>query len=477
MASDQSVSKISLQPNGSLLPTGGAAIVQAAEDKGLDPRNLYEAVIDLTSEGLYTAACINLAAGILVQDLGLPEYFFRNIKGDELVSLLRSIASNIQIKDNQVILLGRVAHVAFESIKLSGNQKVRIATQDTRDNMEAMLEPDISGHRREYYFGPEKQYYTYLIRPYTISDFPTNTFLEHRFLFDVEEAQLRPPDTTRNRYEDFLKATEKSVTPLISVDGLPETGETRIMFKSDFTSPQLPLLRRLLEDHGFGLARAYWEPYYSPGKQTTSICSLYLQDELTKNQETELVRDLRDFLCFAINHISDLYLDGTLSYREMLFAGNIIDFTHLFIFNEYEQENDIEIFSHLDQQDFKESFARRLHDSNKFKYNYALIEETVRDNPDLLGYLYTLFEKRFNPEIPDRIKQEQLEEERKLFINKISSVFLNYPVGYDIFIFMFDAVAWIIKTNFYLTEKRSFSFRFDNRVLDPLVFNQYVFGI
>ena len=60
------------------IPSKGSYIIERAQSVGLDPKVLYEAVIDLSSEGLMTANCINLAAGILLEDLGLPNYFFEN---------------------------------------------------------------------------------------------------------------------------------------------------------------------------------------------------------------------------------------------------------------------------------------------------------------------------------------------------------------------------------------------------------------
>ena len=54
---------------------------------------------------------------------------------------------------------------------------------------------------------------------------------------------------------------------------------------------------------------------------------------------------------------------------------------------------------------------------------------------------------------------------------------MDYPIGYDIFKFMFKIITCTLKTNFYKPEKRSFAFRFDNSILDPLVFNRFVFGI
>ena len=48
----------------------GEDIIKGAESVGLDPRLLYEAVIDLSNDGLHTANCINIAAGILIGTRG-----------------------------------------------------------------------------------------------------------------------------------------------------------------------------------------------------------------------------------------------------------------------------------------------------------------------------------------------------------------------------------------------------------------------
>ena len=70
-------------------------IIDRADALNLSIRILYEAVIDLSAQGLITAHCINLAAGILLNDLGLPSYFFENITTDSLKQILSSITSSI----------------------------------------------------------------------------------------------------------------------------------------------------------------------------------------------------------------------------------------------------------------------------------------------------------------------------------------------------------------------------------------------
>ncbi len=465
------------EPVNPSLPASGADIINMAQEADLQPRLLYEAVIDLSRDGLLTANCINLAAGILLKDLGLPNYFFANIQEQSLAQLLKSIASNIQVIEGKAALFGRVAHIDFDLSYGGKGQRVRIATEETRDNMEKVLEKLIFGHRREYYFSPQSGYYTYIIRPETIQDYAKTDFQNSRFLFDLAGDYGETPAPTRKRYEKFLEECEASSTPLIKVYNLPETGETRLVFKSDFDSPKVHILRKILDDRGYTLARAYWEPYYNEDSVSSSICSLYIRGELTRRDEEMLVGDLTNFLSFALNPISSLYLEGIISFEEMLFAGNCIDFTHLFIFKESENATDREILADLTNKDHQEAFAKRIQESNKSTYSANIIEQTANNNPDLIKQLYQIFSARFNPRLKERISNTDIEVRWSEFEQTVRSRFIDFPIGYDIFCFMFKMVSCTLKTNFFQSVKRSFSFRFDNRVLDPLVFNQFVYGI
>lgn len=467
---------VSIPTNGST-PVDGADIISKAEAVGLDLRTLYQAVIDLSADGLITANCINLAAGILLQDLGLPPYFFAHIQKQSLTQLLQSIASNIRVLNGRAALFGRVAHIDFDLSYGADSQRVRIATEETRDSMETVLEELLPGHRREYYYSPENGYYTYIIYPETVADFSKEDFKDSPFLFTLVGDHTITPEPTRARYEKFIHQSEDSPTSLIQVFNLPESGETRLMFKSDFESPQLPVLRKIMNDRGYNLVRAYWEPYAVESDLPTSLCSLYIRGELTRQDESALVTDLRDFLSCPIGSMMDLYLADVLTFKEMLFGVNAIDFTHLFIFKEKENATDKDILKHLTNKDHQDAFAKRIQDSNKSTYEVGQIERAAHKNPDCIKELYSLFEKRFDSNSQPRMSDTELELGWQKFEKKINSRFIDFPIGYDIFRFMFKLVSCTLKTNFYCETKRSFSFRFDNRILDPLVFSQFVFGV
>ncbi len=454
-------------------------IINKAQTLNLDPRILYEAVIDLASEGLITAGCINMAAGILLEDLGLPNYFFENIKKNSLKNILSSIATSMRFQEGQVTLVGLVADIDFNLEHQEDVQRVRIATEETRDKMEAMLANIMSGHRREYYYSPKSHYHTYLFRPETVHDFGKDKFTTSKFLFNLTGDYKATPEPTRRRYENFLKSSEKSVPPLIESFNLPATGETRLMFNSDFPTPQLPVFRRLFEDHGLILNRAYWEPYSGKSAVPSSICSLYAAGELSIKKEALLVEDLCAYLSFRVNDLTELYIRNALTFKEMLFAGNASDFVHMFIYQERENATDKEIMESLNNEDYKAAFAARVHTSNKSTYVEKSVMACVMENPDLIKHLFSLFDNRFNPALPEaqRMSQETLQAKENAFNQLIAARFMDNRLHYDIFKFMVRFVSCTLKTNFYKPEKRSYAFRFDNRILDPLVFNQFVYGI
>ena len=83
----------------------------AAARMGLDTSLLYETIIDLANEGLITARCVYAAAGILLGEMGLPEYYFRHISKDSLRRILHVIATNMQEKEGRFALSNRTAYL------------------------------------------------------------------------------------------------------------------------------------------------------------------------------------------------------------------------------------------------------------------------------------------------------------------------------------------------------------------------------
>ena len=207
--------------------TRGAAIIAKAESVGLDLRVLYEAVIDLSSEGLLTANCLNLAAGILLQDLGLPRYFFQNINKVPLANLLQSIATIVKVVDGRIDACTAGSPRSISMPPSPGMvQWVRIATEETPgqhgDSARTRSSPVIAAST---IISPESSYYTYIIRPETVADYSRRAFDNSRFLFTLAGDYHVTPSRRGRRYEKFLNESEAIAHP--ADRGVQPAGERR----------------------------------------------------------------------------------------------------------------------------------------------------------------------------------------------------------------------------------------------------------
>jgi len=448
------------------------SVLRIAQQASLDPNLLYEAVIELSNEGLLTAGCVNHAARILLTQLGLPAYFFRHISKDALKRVLRAIGTNMQRESGEFVLRGAVSEVQFD---VDGGVQVRIATAQTRDRMEVVLNPVMAGHRVEYYFGPDHQYYTYIIRP---DPCPKTAELESgvsAFAFAGPTASEQMPQVTRKRYENFLQRALDSVVPLIEVTESERTRETRIMFREDFNRSTVPVIRRMMGDLGITLGRAYWETFRNPVGRMESICSLYLQGKPAAARLRQALDQLQSLLAIQPNELDQLYVGGVLTLDEYFFSLNAFAFIHSFIHKNLPADRDI--MEGLGRPDLRDAMAKRVFDSNRAEYTRKVILNTMLDQPALLKQLHELFSRRFNPRRRAAASGRTVTRALEAFNRRAAIAFLDDKTACDIFMFMGRLVTDTLKTNFYKVHKRSFAFRLAPTVLDPLAFLSKVYGV
>ena len=440
---------------------------------GLDIALLYEAIIELTNEGLLTAVCLNEAVSILVADLGLSTYFFQNISKNALKNILRVIGRNITRVDGNFVLHGELAEVQLD---VDRGVRVRIANAETRDRMESLLGSAMIGGRVEYYFGKEHRYHTYLVRPEPCKELDELGKGESPFAFSRSECKAAIPERTRQRYIGFLKRTQGEATPVVETSRCLSAKETRIMFHDDFSHSVLPVIRKVMEDSGITLTRAYWETYRGETGRVESICSLYLKGvPAKKGLETAVVR-LRGLLAMAGDKgLEKRYVEGDLSFEEYVFSVNALMFVHGFICKDLQEDR--EMINALARPDLREAMASRIFESNRSEYTWNTIRTAICSHPELVKKVYNLFERRFNPVRSRRMSSATLTREIKEFSSLLDVVFMDNATSHDIFLFMTHLLTDVCKTNFYLPEKRSFAFRMDAGVLDPLVFPSKVHGV
>ena len=448
-----------------------SSIVKKAKDCGLDPSILYESVIELTKEGLLTASCINTAAGILLSDLELPQYFFKWISKDSLKKVLKVIATNLQVKDNTYVLRSEVSEV---QLSMEEGVQVRIATAENRERMENVLSPVMSGHRIEYYYSKTHNYYTYIIKPERCKDIKEIKPGESRFSFNTVISGLPTPKTTKQRYEKFLKMSEDSVIPIISVSKSESTNETRIMFKEDFSKSILPIIRRMLEEIDVTLNRAYWETYRGKTNRIESICSLYLDGTLSKEKLQSVIKRLHFIVAIQPTDIDEIYIHGQISFYQYIFATIAAGFVHTFIYKN--QITDTRIMENLESKQLKDGFAKRIFESNKAEYSRSIINSAIKQKPELINEIFSVFDKKFNPSYKNR-NLKTIDSDIENYKKHVQIEFAEDKTSADVFLFMTKLITSTLKTNFYKVKKRSFTFRFSGDILDPLVFEQKVHSI
>ena len=445
-------------------------VIDRAEALGLEPRLLYEAVIELASEGLLTSRCINAAAGILLTQLGLPEYFFRKITKDGLKRVLHAVATNVQVReDDEVILRSEVSEA---TVDIDFGVQARIATPQNRDRMEAVLDAVMNGHRVEYYFSPESSYYTYIIYPQKPPLAQPDDAMEKLFTFAQDPAT---PRATFRRYVGFLKRSRQQTVPLVEVSAAEPTGETRMMFADDFPHSTLPVIRRMLETLGLVLHRAYWETYRGSTGRVESICSLYLTGDGSESRLPEAIANLRSLLAIQAGDLDDMYVSGQFTFPEYLFATAASAFVHSFIHKA--QPIDLDIMDGLASKELRDAFARRVFESSRAEYTRRWVLDSIRRSPDLVKWLYRLFDRKFNPAHKTRPSAAKLAKEIEAFKLQAAIEFVDDRTGYDIFSYMSRMITGVLKTNFYQSAKRSHAFRLDPEILDPLVFTGPVYGV
>ncbi len=456
-------------------PRNTESLARLAEQNELKAALLYEAVLDLAHESVFTAQCIDAAAWVLLNDLGLPPYYFRTLSKPALRSALRAIAANLAWDaEGRCVLGGRAA---FLEAGGQGGVEVLVACEANRAAMEAVAGERMQRRRWEYYYAARTRYTTYIIKPEECPPPEAGATGRHRFAFSrvPAEASFTVPQETGDRYQAFLERQEASVLRLIDFTEAQGTGETRIMFHKNIAQRYLPVIRCLLGERGIQLNRAYGEPYRAAGGAIASVCSFYVRGALDQTARRAVEADLRAFLALAENPFEESFLVGHLTFAEMAFAVNLSFFIHQFIHRDL--DTDRQIMASLPSPDLREALAKRIADANHSEYTRRLIQETLVRNPQRVRELFELFDRKFNPARAGVFDPGALAESLQRFERSVAIQFAEDETALAILRFGARLITHTLKTNFYRPDKRAYAYRLDSRVLDPVVFPKPVYGL
>jgi glutamate dehydrogenase len=452
-----------------------AQLLRLAEEKELRSALLYETVLDLAREGMLTAPCIDAAAWVLLNDLGLPAYYFRTLSKPALTSALRAIAANLRWDaEGHCGLNEQAAHVETST---QHGIEVLVACERNRAAMETVAGERMRQRRWEYYYAPQTRYTTYIIKPEECPAPEAAARGRQRFAFAhvSAETSFTVPQETGDRYQVFLERQEASVLRLVDVSDTSGSGETRIMFQANPGLSHLPVMRCILGEHGVQLSRAYGEPYRRAGGGIAALCSFYVQGPLDQATRQAIEAELRALLALGENPFAEGFLKGRLTFAEMVFAVNLAFFVHQFIHRDL--GTDRQIMASLASQDLREALAKRITDANHSEYTRRLIHETLGQAPQRVRELFGLFGRKFDPAQAGRFEAAELSECLQRFERSLAIQFAEDETGLAILRFASRIVTHTLKTNYFRPDKRAFAYRVDSGVLDPLVFPRRVYGL
>jgi len=453
----------------------GTSIAILAEERGLQTALLYEAVMELSREGMLTAPCLDAAARVLLDDLGLPHYYFRTLSKAALMTALRAIATNLNW-DSQGHrgLSDRSAYLEADG---QHGIQMMVAGEGTREVMEMAAEERMRQRRWEYCYAPRTRYTTYIIKP---EECPTVEAIAgggNPFALSKANAAsaFSVPHETDERYQAFLSRQRASVTRLVEFSAVPGTDETRIMFHKTIAVGKLAVIRRMLGEHGVPLTRAYGEPYRTPKGGVSAVCSFYVKGSLDEATANRIAGDLRAVLILGENPFAPSFLRGDFSFAEMVFAANLTTFVHQFVYRDL--STDRAIMGSLQLQELREALSKRINDADHSEFTRRLIRETVVRNPARIKELFALFESKFNPAQAPSFDEKALQEKLRHFERAITIQFAEDVTGLEIMRYATRLITHTLKTNFYYQTKRAFAFRLDSRILNPVVFPGRIHGL
>lgn len=462
--------KSSVNPNKSTSKTP-PSIMFLARQNGLNRDFLAESCFELAREGILTASCLEEASRILLSELGLPRYFFKNLKKSSLKEVIGTIASNVEYRNGSFSLRPDVTQVELGV----GNIQIRVATEHNRAQMEKVLDQVMAGQRVEYYRGKDGRYFTYIVHCETCPSLESVQKGRSAFAFSaIDDKRAIVPFETRERYEAFLKKVEGRIDRLIETSFVKEQNEIRIMFLDDFDHSPLPVIRKMLEECGVNLKRAYWETFRSKMGRESSICSLYIPREQGDLYIGEIRNSLNSLSSVNTGQLDNLYLSNELSFNEFIFATVASSFVHTFIHQcDHVDQRVMDLL--VNDTSLLTTYREKIFSSQRADFSQRSILEAIESHPYFIRTIYSFFDAKFNPETscPHEVSKIDLES----FYRRLEIEFANEDAKCEIFKFMTRLVTDTLKTNFYLPSKRSCAFRLSGDTLDTRVFPTPVYAI
>ena len=271
------------------------------------------------------------------------------------------------------------------------------------------------------------------------------------------------------RYEQVYNVSRNRLTPYVVISQKHTSHETRIMVSlPPYTSEDfLSKFSGAMTTYGLYTTRKYVEPM----RDGRRIFSFYLKEIQDKDLLEHLKEDISLISFVGKTPIDDLFINGTFTASEYLYAFSLCQFTYQFITAHTEKIEELK--KGLAMQPELRGILRFLKlRLVKDTYTRDGIFRVVRLYPDIIKNLYRDFQQKFDPEHGGGKSPKPLEN-----IMKILELQVSRETHKNIVHAFLGFNRMILKTNFYKKDKTTISFRLLPDILDPANYPDRPFGI
>ncbi len=398
-------------------------------------------------------------------ELGIDAYYFKNTAIDDIAEHL------IALSASELVSSYGVGGVGVHLITEKEDNAVYIIEDESSktEEIETRIEAKYPLFKLESYVMLEKpgrpRIRLYILtRPEFGKEDGADTFdkaADKMLLF-------RPSKETIERYRAGWEAMNSRVTPYFSITEKKETNETRVMIgvHSGNGRALLPYFSHLFYQYEFYTNRKYREIFKDDKKIYTFYFNKFNIDIVKR-----FTREIVGVLMMPEHPVTRLYIDELFLPYETMYAISATTFVHQFLttFNEEYSALERAIKDQPEMQGILATIKLRL---NKDVFSSDRISDTVYKNYQLVARLYKHFEGRLHPS--ERTNgPDSLEEELNGVIEKQIPSQLDREILKSFLVFN----NTIIKTNFFMSDKRCLSFKLDPSFLPEDEYPEKPFGL
>ena len=277
------------------------------------------------------------------------------------------------------------------------------------------------------------------------------------------------PKETYALYQDLLERSKGWESPLIDVCHEPKTKEllVTVVVNRDSSPHFFSNISDVLHSHGLFSNRKYIEQF-SNGK---TVYSIYLNDIPDQALVDDLVEDISLVYVIPDSPLAALFREGRLTAQETVLGVSLWSFAHQFL-SSYNEEY-LKLAEELKDSPELLGLLRNLKTKlAKETFTESRVWEALCDNHPYLKKLFGVFDKKFNPRLPDHAVEAELAALGK-------DIQRNVPLETDRQILQAGLllISIILRTNFYKRDKTSLSYQLDPKFLNPVDYPVKPFGL